>query len=86
MRNDDVAYFGQAPGDGSDDLRGEVIDLSERANVLSFEHAITLRMRHRAMVRLHQNGATIDELAQLTGMPPGDVEELIQNPPDPTRG
>lgn len=85
MRNDGVTHQNGEPADESADLRGEIVDLTERAHVLSFEHGITLRMRHRAMVGLHRRGATIDELAQLSGMPPGEVEELIQNPTDHTR-
>lgn len=62
------------PVDELADLRGEVADLTERAHVLSLERSITLRMRHRAMVELHRRGATIKEIALLTGLPASSVQ------------
>ena len=85
MPNDDVTQHDRLPVDELADLRGEIADLTERAHVLSLERGITLRMRHRAMVNLHRRGGTVEEIALLTGLSAGNVQELIQNPPGTAR-
>lgn len=80
MHNDEVTTRGGLPVDEVADLRSEVTDLTERIHGLFLERSTAVRMRNRAMVRLRRQGASVDELVDLTGMHPDDVTEILHAP------
>lgn len=81
MHNERAADHDDGPADGDAGIRAEIVELTEHIQVLSLERGTAERMRTRAMVRLHREGAGVEELSDLTGMHPDDVMGLVRSLP-----
>jgi hypothetical protein len=82
MDNEIVTGQGGVPVSAGEELRAEVVELTERIQVLSLERGTAVRMRNRALARAYRAGASFRELADLTGLHAEDIAEVISMPPD----
>lgn len=67
--------------DEADALRRHIIDLNDRIHTLVMDRVAAVRERNRTMVALHRKGASITELAELTGIHHDDVADFVYKTP-----
>ncbi|MHC5560848.1 hypothetical protein [Kocuria sp. U4B] len=78
MGNEKVTYDDGVPVDEITDRQAELAELTERIHVLTLERGIAVRMRNNAIVAMHQDGHTVEDLADWAGMHIDDVKELVR--------
>ena len=81
MPNNAVADHDDTSGDEADALRRRIVDLNDRIHTLIVERVAAVRERNQAMVALHRKGASITELAELTGIHHDDVADFVYKTP-----
>lgn len=82
MDNEKVTDHDGVPVSAREELRAEVVELTERIHVLSLERGIAVRMRNRALVRSYRAGTSLQELVDLSGLHPEDITEILTLAPD----
>lgn len=76
-----IADHDDTSGDEADALRRRIVDLNDRIHTLAVDRVAAVRERNQAMGALHRKGASIKELAELTGIHRDDVADFVYKTP-----
>ncbi|ALU40065.1 hypothetical protein AS188_10285 [Kocuria flava] len=81
MPNDTPTDHDDTCLDEADALRRRINDLTDRIHTLIMDRGAAVQERNHAMYTLHRKGASIEELAELTGIHHDDVADFVHRAP-----